>query len=89
VTSWTSRTGSWDKGYRKYTPPVTYFLQLGPTSYCSPPSNTAIILWIHEGIKLLIRSEPSGSSQFPKLISWQPTPDLPMGDSSFSNHTTY
>jgi hypothetical protein len=44
VTSWTSRTGSRDKGYRKYTPPVTYFLQLGPTSYCSPPSNTAIIL---------------------------------------------
>jgi hypothetical protein len=45
---------------------VTYFLQLGPTSCFSLPPNNAIILWVHQGINLLIRSEPLGSNHFPK-----------------------
>jgi hypothetical protein len=43
------------------------YLQLGPTSYFSPPLNNAIMLWIHQGINPLIRSEPSWSNHLWKL----------------------
>jgi hypothetical protein len=38
-------------------PHVTYFLQAGPTSL--PPPNSAMILWIHQGINPFITLEPS------------------------------
>jgi hypothetical protein len=45
---------------------MTYFLQVGPTSYLPPPPNNAFILWIHQEMNPSIRSEPSESSHLPK-----------------------
>jgi hypothetical protein len=47
-------------------PQVTYFLQLSPTSYFLPPSDSTIILWLHRAINLLIISVSLVSNHFLK-----------------------
>jgi hypothetical protein len=46
--------------------PPNDLLPTGPTSYFLPPLNNAIILWIHQGINPLMKSESSGSNYSPK-----------------------
>jgi hypothetical protein len=55
-------------------PPVTYFLQLVPTSYFSLPPCNVILLWICQGINSLIRSDSQDPNFSQKPMSWKASP---------------